>query len=1044
MPERKQGGREARNLRRGVSSDVARLHHKFKNLFGLGTLAIAFQSGTLVAQVTLNPAPSRVLGHPQLALTTGQPNWIEGRELNSPQGIAIDTGASPPTLYVSDTANNRVLVWRRADAFTAGAPADLVIGQRDRFSTLALGPGTTLSTGLSAPTGLAVRGGYLYIADTGNHRVLRFPNPLLQTEIFPDLVIGQPSFNSRTANSGGLSSRSLSLTGGRADLAFDRNGNLYVTDPGNRRVLRFPETVLGPAARPNPTADLVLGQPDFVSATPLAGSAQNLQIRDRLVLPSGVAVDSRGGVYIADADPSRPNVFSRVLVFDANAIRTGAAATRILGVIATSDTPQAAIDQTVMISPSGMALVNDSLVVADTFSHRILIFPPRDQWPAEALALSPQAQTVIGQAGFSGRAVNRGLAEPSAETLFVPTAVAVSGTEIFVADTGNNRVLAFASPYTSAARLLGQTRFNSNAVNMIEGREMRFVGPRGNGTLSDAAVLIDRRGETPYLYIADPHNHRVLGFRDARKAQSGDIADLVIGQPDFFRALCNYPTANPDTPNESGLCYPVGLALDSDGNLYVADAGNSRIVRFPKPFASGQSFPRADLVLGQRSFDSRITDPSSRTMSFPSGLALTADGLVATDSAHNRVLFFAGAPATFSNGMAATRVIGQPDFGSTASGSPDNRFNAPADIATDAAGRLYVADTGNNRVLIFNPQATQDIDPRAAVIISDLSGPRGVFVSPSTGDIWVASTGNGRTLRYLPFERLSGAAVTPAATITSSAGPLAVTTDLAGALFVADAANRVAIYFPAVSLLNAANYIVGRPLAPGAIASAFAQGSQFSRQTAVFNELPQPLPMPRQLAGVEVLLNQKPVPLFFVSPGQINFQVPVDAPETGTADLVVRETASGQVLAAGTAQMAVASPGLFTLNARGSGPVAAVNEDGSINSATNPARPGVVVSLYATGYGNVAGAPQEGNAAQGIIETSERPRILINNVAIPEQNVLFSGLAPGFVGLWQINFRVPDDAAPGNALPIVILYKSIPSNNLQNPAEARATLSIRP
>ena len=87
------------------------------------------------------------------------------------------------------------------------------------------------------------------------------------------------------------------------------------------------------------------------------------------------------------------------------------------------------------------------------------------------------------------------------------------------------------------------------------------------------------------LYIADPHNHRILGFRDARKAQSGDIADLVIGQPDFYRALCNYPTANPDTPNESGLCYPVGLALDSDGNLYVADAGNSRIVRFPKPFS---------------------------------------------------------------------------------------------------------------------------------------------------------------------------------------------------------------------------------------------------------------------------------------------------------------------------------------------------------------------------------------------------------------------------------------------------------------------------
>ena len=190
-----------------VSSGVARLHHKSKNLCGLGIAILALQSGALFAQVILNSQPTRVLGHPQLTLSTTQANWVEGRELNSPQGIAVDTSTSPPIVYVSDTANNRVLVWRRADSFTAGAPSDLVIAQRDRFSTFAQGPGATLSTGLAAPAGLAVRNGYLYVADTGNNRILRFPNPLQQAELFPDLVIGQPSFNSGNANNGGVSAR---------------------------------------------------------------------------------------------------------------------------------------------------------------------------------------------------------------------------------------------------------------------------------------------------------------------------------------------------------------------------------------------------------------------------------------------------------------------------------------------------------------------------------------------------------------------------------------------------------------------------------------------------------------------------------------------------------------------------------------------------------------------------------------------------------------------------------------------------------------------
>ncbi len=97
----------------------------------------------LAGQVTLNPTPARVLGHPQLALRTANPNLVEGRELYSPQGLAIDRTANPPHLYVVDAGNNRVLGWRDATQFSNGAMADVVIGQKDKFTTFAQGPGST-------------------------------------------------------------------------------------------------------------------------------------------------------------------------------------------------------------------------------------------------------------------------------------------------------------------------------------------------------------------------------------------------------------------------------------------------------------------------------------------------------------------------------------------------------------------------------------------------------------------------------------------------------------------------------------------------------------------------------------------------------------------------------------------------------------------------------------------------------------------------------------------------------------------------------------
>ena len=101
------------------------------------------------SQTVFNINPTRSFGQARLSpITTANPNLVEGRELYSPLGLALDTSASTPIVYVADTFNDRVLAWKNSAGFNNGDMADLVIGQKDLFSTLRGGPGTSLSSGL--------------------------------------------------------------------------------------------------------------------------------------------------------------------------------------------------------------------------------------------------------------------------------------------------------------------------------------------------------------------------------------------------------------------------------------------------------------------------------------------------------------------------------------------------------------------------------------------------------------------------------------------------------------------------------------------------------------------------------------------------------------------------------------------------------------------------------------------------------------------------------------------------------------------------------
>ncbi len=911
----------------------------------------------LPGQIILNTSPTRVVGQDSVLVKGTTPNLVEGREFFSPTSVALDTSTNPPALYVSDTGNNRVLGFRSAVGFANGQKADIVIGQIDFVSTFAHGPGTTLTTGLSSPTGIAVdAAGNLYVVDSGNNRILRFPQPFAQTQQppLPDIAIGQTSFAAGSANQGGTAptastvdftvtnstTASPTVSPLEAYIAFDSQGNLWVADAGNNRVLRFNASVLGKQAASGPSADIVLGQPNFVSSaySPPANS-NPLTSLTTFTTPSGIAFDAAGNLFLDESISTRRG---RILMY-APPFFIGQQASRILGVDPNS--PPTISEFQLAVSPGALFAIGNSIGAADPVDNRILVFPPVAQWTTGTTYQA--AIEVAGQPDFTSGTSNQGLPTATASTLSNPSAAAFFGDQLYVADTSNNRVLVLPQNGTTfgpATAVLGQDAMNLNSINLIEGRELDIY----NGSSAGAGLAVDLNSSPPHLYIADTFNNRVVGYNDLRNIQPGQKYDIVIGQPNFQQALVNYPN-NTLVTNASGLFAPIGLVVDPQGNLYVADTGNSRVLRFPAPFANyvAGTMEQADLVLGQSSFTATpVTDALQQTMAVPYGLALTNNpGLAVSDAGLNRVLYFKGASSTFTSGMPATTVFGQPNFTTGTAGSSASQLNSPHHISVDLEDRLYVADSGNARISIW-ATAPSDAsgEPAAQTLRAGLTSPIGMYVSPATNDIWVADAGSGTTggaaIRYSPFDALETNNFAPNFGIADLFSPRAVVQDAWGDLFVADAANRIVIYYPGLAPLNAASFLYPNLLTPGMIGSIFSLGNnnEFGGQatSAPANQFP----LPTQLNNIQLMFNGAPVPLFYADPNQINFQVPMGAPQSGAVDLQVLDTATGRVLGDTTVQMNAAVPGLFSDTGNGIGTVAALNQDNTVNGPTNPATAG--------------------------------------------------------------------------------------------------------
>jgi len=260
---------------------------------------------------------------------------------------------------------------------------------------------------------------------------------------------------------------------------------------------------------------------------------------------------------------------------------------------------------------------------------------------------------------------------------------------------------------------------------------------------------------TGRLWVADTDNNRVVWFNNAASKANGANADGVIGQSNF--------TNQGAAVTSTGMNKPSAVVTSQDGALWVADTGNNRVLRFASA-AALSSGAAATRVLGQSNFTSNSSGSGTTGMNQPTGVATDTNlTLWVSDSFNNRILGFANSD-TLSNGAAATRVLGQPDFNTTTDGTSATKLFRPEGLLVDLIrDRLYVADRANNRVLGFYSISTKVNGGAADRVLGASNFNDGFSGSTSSkfnnplamaigaGDqLFVADRQNNRTLRFPP------------------------------------------------------------------------------------------------------------------------------------------------------------------------------------------------------------------------------------------------------------------------------------------------------
>lgn len=525
----------------------------------------------------------------------GQPDFVTGdrrtgpADLGSPYGLYSDGSQ----LFVADENRNRVLVYDLPITQNYPMP-NRVIGQPDLLSYDINRGGNLAADTLATPNDVLVTntGGTrrLWVADAGNHRILRYTLPSTTA----DLVLGQPGF-------GVVSNDPVSAETLAEPVSLSSDGvQLAVADVFDHRVLLWNSL----PARNRQPCDSVVGQPSAATNYHnLAPVVHALQFHE----PQSLSSDGKR-LFLADTG------HHRVLIWNQIPRDADSPPDVVLGQpnFSTFDANRGGVSARSLASPSDVRSDGKRLAVADADNNRILIW---NQIPSSHFTPADQ---VLGQPDMLARDP-----DVSAQRLDHPQGLLFHGDSLLVSDSNNNRVLRFDAPYTTyatAQRVLGQPDMLSNQENAG-----MLVSARGLahpvGLASDAGRLL----------IADLGNSRVLVWNQMPAAHF-QPADVVLGAPDF---VSDFPPADAALR----VFRPAGLHAAA-GKLYVASSLGSRVLIWNQiPTQNG--IP-ASLVLGQPDLSSELPNhpalaPVER-LSTPTGIVTIGERLFIADQDNSRVV----------------------------------------------------------------------------------------------------------------------------------------------------------------------------------------------------------------------------------------------------------------------------------------------------------------------------------------------------------------------------------------------------------------------
>jgi len=912
--------------------------------------------------------------------------------LNQPTDIRFFNNA----YLIADSQNHRVA--RVADGRLTNFAG---IGQR--VTSGDGGPAT--SAGLNTPLGLAVdSAGNVYISESNGHKIRR---------VIPTGTIGTYAGTGvRGARGDGGLAIAAQLSG-PAGLLVHRDGRLFIADRENGRVRAVLPTL--PAVQ-FPTTPVVISATDtqqrgtinlttpvnglgFETSVRYTGAAANwLRVLPaRGSLPALLTYETniaglREGVYGANIVVTVPNGSPRETLIPIS-VRVPAPPAnpytlyvdRVALAVAVGGETQSAV-----------AIRNGSGSPA-TFRTSL---PPL---ASQSIRLTPEELTVApGDTGTFAITAQAGSAAPGTynttltitgpnvtQTLPVSLTVTALRSRLTLARTGFSFLGSSGGPAPNAQNLfISGENVSWSARAFSQGDWLRInlsAGTATNTSPSRVALSVNPEGLAPGEYYgrvevsdtANRNNRRVATVLLQMLPAGADTGSIASPSVMTFTVEEGQQPAAQEMQlfigqNRAGV-WSASAASDDGGswlNFYpnggqVTGTTSGRLVIQPQTASLSPGAYRGTISIAYDNGDSR---------NVPVLVIVTPRGTAASKATTRE--------ASSCNGPNLFPLVAAPlaNFRAT--------IGEPIRIAVrvvDQCGNPHVPESGGN----------------AGVAITGI-GPAAVNLTHTAGGVWEGT--------WTPPSTQTNVTITALALYARGTFLAAGADKISGSV---GASVRPVVFNNSVT--DAATFQFGAPLGPGTLVSFFGTNLSASAEAA------SSLPLPKKLSDVEVLVNDTPVPLLFAGPGQVNAQIPFEVLPDSEFQIELRRGSS--LATPQTVIFSEARPGVFSLDQSGSGQghiyIARANGTQDLAGAATPAAAGDVVIIYSNGLGRTNPPVAAG---QPTPFTNLSPTLNPATVTIGGRNapVLFAGLVPGFVSLYQINVVVPSGIAPTNSAPVVI------------------------